>query len=102
MSAQAFQIEYVSPLEDADPANDNVDIHVRIGDGRVYSLLVATPNNIYSCMNNSGEEYFFGVPAVFVKVLDHQHVEQAINALISEDEARWLHVYGTLQEAQGC
>jgi len=75
MSTQAFEIEYVSPLEDADLANDNIDIHVRLHDGRVYSLLVATPSNIYSCMDNSREEYFFGVPPVFVRELDQQHVE---------------------------
>ena len=86
-------------FKDADPDNDNIDIHVRLLDGRVYSLLVATPNNIYSCMNNSREEYFFGVPPVFVRVLDHEHVEEAIGALLSEDDGRWLHVYGTLQEA---
>jgi hypothetical protein len=101
MSAQPFEIEYVSPLEDADPANGNIDLRVRLPDGRVYSLLVATPNSIYSCMNNSREEYFFGVPPVFVRVLDQKHVEEAISALLSEYDGRWLHIYGTLQEAPG-
>ena len=97
MSAQVFELEYVSPLENADPANDNIDVHVRLPDGRVYSLLIATPNNIYFCMDNSGEEYFFGVPPVFVRVLDKQHVEEAIRALLSEYDGKWLHLYGTLQ-----
>jgi hypothetical protein len=99
MSAQPFEISYVSPLEDADPTNDNIDIHLRLRDGRVYSLLVATPNNIYSCMNNNREEYFFGVPPVFVRVLDHKHVEEAISALLTEYDGKWLQVYGTLQES---
>ena len=99
MSIEPFEIEYVSPLEDADPVNDNIDVHLRLRDGRVYSLLVATPNNIYSYMNNSREEYFFGVPPVFVRVLDRKHVEEAISALMSENDGRWLNIYGTLQEA---
>jgi hypothetical protein len=101
MSAQTFEIEYVSPLEDADPANDNIDIHVRLRDGRVYGLLVATPNSVYTCMDHNREEYFFGVPPVFVRMLDQKHVEDAIRALLSEDDGRWLHIYGTLQEAPG-
>jgi hypothetical protein len=101
MSAQPFQIEYVSLLEDADPANDNIDIHLRMDDGRVYSLLLATPNNIYACMDNSREDYFFGVPPIFVRVLDRKHIEEAINALLSEDDGRWLSIYGTLQVGLG-
>lgn len=84
MTVQPYQIDHVSPLEDADPANDNIDIHLRMYDGRVYSLLVATPNNIYVCIDNSREEYFFGVPPIFVRVLDKKHVEEAISPLISE------------------
>jgi hypothetical protein len=97
MSAELLEIEYVSPLDDVDPENDNIDVHVRLDDGRVYSFLIATPNNIYSCMNNDGNEYFFGTPPVFVRVLDQKHVEEALRALLSEYDGRWLHTYGTLQ-----
>jgi hypothetical protein len=97
MSAELLEIEYVSPLNDVDPENDNIDVQVRLFDGRVYSFLIATPNNIYSWMNNDGNEYFFGTPPVFVKVLDQKHVEQALRALLSEYEGRWLNTYGTLQ-----
>jgi hypothetical protein len=99
VSAQLFEIEFVSPLEDEDPTNGNVDVHLRLPDGRAYSLLVATPNNIYSCMDNSREEYFFGVPPVFVRVLDREHIEAAIRALLSEDKGKWLGVYGVLQQS---
>jgi hypothetical protein len=42
MSAALLEIEYVSPLDDVDPENDNIDVHVRLDDGRVYSFLLAT------------------------------------------------------------
>jgi hypothetical protein len=99
MRAFTFEIVYVSPIEEVDPANDNIDVHVRLQDGRIYSLLVATPSSIYSYMENNREEHFFGVPPVFVRLLDRQHVEEAISALLSEDDGRWLYIYGTLQEA---
>jgi hypothetical protein len=99
MSIQLFDIEYVSSLSDVDPENDNLDVHVRLSDGRVYSFLIATPNNIYKCMTNDGNEYFFGTPPVFVRVLDRMHVETALRALLSEYDGRWLETYGTLQIA---
>lgn len=49
-------------------------------------------------MNNEGNEYFFGVPPVFVKVLDQQHVQEAFAALLAERDGRWLDTYGTLLE----
>jgi hypothetical protein len=99
MSIQLFDIEYVSSLSDVDPENDNLDVHVRLSDGRVYSFLIATPNNIYKCMTNDGNEYFFGTPPVFVRVLDRMHVETALRAPLSEYDGRWLETYGTLQIA---
>ena len=48
-------------------------------------------------MDNAAEEYFFGIPPVFVRVLDEQHVEGAISALLSEYDGKWLDIYGTLQ-----
>jgi uncharacterized membrane protein YpjA len=91
------RIEYLSSWDDIDPESDNVDVHIYLDDGSVYSLLVATPKNIYWCMENEGIDYFFGTPPVFVARLDKAHVERAIEALISTDDGRWLHTYGVLQ-----
>jgi hypothetical protein len=90
-------IKFVSPLEEADPENDNVDVHINLDDGRTYSLVVATPNNIYWCMDNEGVDYFFGVPPVFVRRLTVENVERALRALVDADGGRWLKVYATLQ-----
>jgi hypothetical protein len=97
MSLQIFDVRYVSPLSDIEPENDNIDVHVHLSDGRVYSFLVATPNNIYKCMDNEGIEYFFGIPPLFVKVLDRPHIEEVVRALLSENNGKWLAVYGVLQ-----
>ena len=90
-----MRIEYVSPEEEVNPEDDNVDIHVRLDDGRVYSVLVATPNNIYSCMENESIDYFFGVPPLFVKRLTRDNVERAVRALMCDPDS--LSVYATLQ-----
>jgi hypothetical protein len=91
------EIQYLSSIEDVDQENDNIDVSIQLQDGRQYGLVVATPNNIFECMANDGNDYFFGTPILFVKVLDRTHIEKAIHALLSEDEGRWLSVYGVLQ-----
>jgi hypothetical protein len=78
--------------------NDNVDVLVHLDDGRAYSFVVATPNNIFWCMENEGTDYFFGIPPVFVARLTRENIERAMQALVEEDNGRWLEVYGSLQE----
>lgn len=92
------KIEYVSPLGEAHPMNDNVDVLVHLMDGRVYSVVVATPNNIFWCMENEETDYYFGVPPVFVASLSPENIERALQALVSENDGQWLSVYGTLQQ----
>jgi hypothetical protein len=73
-------------------------VHVYLDDGRVYSFLVATPNNIFWCMENDGTDYFFGFPPpVFVNRVTSENVERALRALLSENKEKWLAVYGVLQ-----
>lgn len=95
------RIEYPSPIEATDPENDNIDVHVYLDDGRVYSFLVATPNNIFWCMENEGIDYFFGFPPpVFVNRLTRDNVERALHALLSEDKKKRLELYGVLQTSE--
>jgi hypothetical protein len=93
---KAAEIKFVSPVEDFDPENDNVDVHVRLDDGRLFSFVVATPNNIFFSMATEGIDYYFGVPPLFVRLLTRECVEKAIDAILTEDNGRWLDVYGTL------
>jgi hypothetical protein len=56
-----------------------------------------TPNNVFWCMENEGVDYYFGTPTVFVRLLNKDCIEKAIEALVTEDNGRWLGVYGTQQ-----
>jgi len=96
---KATDIKFVSPLDDLNPENDSIDVHVRLDDGRLFSFDVATPNNIFFSMANEGIDYYFGVPTVFVRLLNKECVEKAIQAILTEDGGRWLDVYGTLQSS---
>jgi len=95
-----MKIKYLTPPEEVNSENDNIDIHVHLDDGRVYSFVVATPNNIFWCMANEGIDYYFGTPPLFVRLLNRECVEKAIQAILEEDGGRWLEVYGTLQQSE--
>jgi hypothetical protein len=96
-TVKILQVTYPSPIEESNPENDNIDVHVELDNGRVYSFLVATPNNIFWCMENEGNDYFFGwPPPIFVKLLTPDNIERALHALLSEDK-KWLELYGVLQ-----
>jgi hypothetical protein len=72
-------ITYPSPLEESDAKNDDVDVHVQLDDGSVYSFLVATPDNIRWCMEQEGIDYFFSYPPlVFVHRLTAENIEREL------------------------
>jgi hypothetical protein len=100
VSAQAVEIKFVSLIDELNPENDNADVHVLLGDGRTYSFLVATPNNIFWCMDNEKVDYYFGTPPLFVRLLNRECIEKAIDAILTEDAGRWLDVYGSLQVSE--
>lgn len=91
------EIRYVSPMEENNPEDDNIDVHVELEDGRIYSLVVSTPNNIYWCMENEGIDYSFGFPPpVFVRLITPDNIERALHILFSERTELWS-LYGVLQ-----
>lgn len=89
-----FEIEFRESLDDLDPEDDNCDVWVRLDDGRAYSITVATPKNIYWCMDNEGIDFFIGCPPLLVRRLDRDNIERAIRTLV--DDVDFLPVYGVL------
>jgi hypothetical protein len=94
-TVKIIAINYLSDLADCNPDNDNIDVHVVLDDGREFTFTVATPNNIYWCMENDGIDYFFGNPMLFVKNLTKQIIESAMRSIVTEENGKWLSVYGS-------
>src|SRR5580704_11141725 len=90
-----MQLEFVGPIAEINPDNDNVDVFLHLDDGRTFAFLVATPNNIYWCMENESVDYFFGEPPVLVQRITQESVERALNSLVESGEDT-LNRYGTL------
>lgn len=93
-SAKIKSIKYLCELSDVNPEHDNIDVHVILDDGREFTFVVATPNNVFWCMENEGIDYFFGEPMLFVKCLTAENIEKTIKAIVEEGNGRWLKVYG--------
>jgi hypothetical protein len=91
-------IHYLGGLSEVNTENGNLDVHVELEDGRVFSIVVATPNNITWCMDNEGIDYYFGTPVVFVRLLRRDYIDSALEAIILENNGMWLELYGSLQE----
>jgi len=71
---------------------------LKLSDGTVYSFVVATPNNVFRCMENEGTDYFFGYPPpLFVSRLNEDNIKRAFLALLSERSEHWLNLYGVKQ-----
>ena len=94
-TASIVAINYLSDLAECNPENDNLDVHAVLDDGREFTFTVATPNNIFWCMENEGTDYFFGEPVVFVKNLTKENIAKAIERIVAEDGGKWLTVYGS-------
>ena len=88
-----MRINFLSAVNEIDPDNDNVDVEVILDDGREFTFVVATPNNIYWCMDNEGIDYFFGTPLLFVRRITMGSIENAVEALVKEP--KWLEIYGS-------
>ncbi len=87
-------INYLSDWAEVNALNDNIDVSVVLDDERQYTFVVATPNNVFWCMENEGQDYFFGTPMLFVKSLTVENIERAVTAIVTEDHGRWLEIYG--------
>jgi len=87
-------VEYLSDISEINPENDNLDVRIVLEDGQEFTFVVATPNNVFWCMDNEDIDYFFGAPMLFVKNLTPDNIERAVKAIVTTDEGKWLKIYG--------
>ena len=89
-----FNVFFPTPLaEIKDPSNDNIDVCIRTGDGRDYTLVFITPDNLKSLMESNNKMY---IHPDFKFIVVKQITEKAIYAAITEivKSAELLQQYG--------
>ena len=87
-------ITFLSDLKDVkDIFDDNMDVSVKLENGRNYVLVVGTPKNLLRLMENEKSDFLSpGDPIVIVKKMTKEVIEQAIKAY-AEDDAYCLKFY---------
>ena len=88
------RIEFFSDLEDVkDIYDDNLDVSVDLENGQNYVVVVGTPKNLLTLMENEKSNFLSpGDPIVIVKKITKEVIEEAIQAY-AEDNAHWLKFY---------
>ena len=90
-----YDIIYPTSLEQIDPVNDNIDILVQTENGKQYTFVVATPDNLKYLMNKDKISFLKpGLPFLFVEKLTHTNIDDVVQSLLEEDE-QLIRIYGT-------
>lgn len=90
-----YDIIYPTSLEQIDPDNDNIDILVQTENGKQYTFVVATPDNLKYLMYKDEISFLKpGLPFLFVEKLTHTNIQNVIKSLLEEDE-QLIRIYGT-------
>ena len=87
-------IDFLSPLEDIeDVFDDNMDVSVDLENGQNYVVVVGTPKNLLTLMENEKSDFLSpGDPIIIVKKMTKEVIEEAIRAY-AEDDAHFLKFY---------
>lgn len=81
-----FEVFFPTPLANIkDPANDNVDVCVKTQDGKCYTLVFVTPDNLKTLMESVGESYIHpDFKFVIVKQISKENIISALNEITKD------------------
>lgn len=69
-------------------------IEVRLKDGRLFSILAATPSWFKEAFAAAGLSFYFGPSILFLREVNSEIARQAVNKMIEQGDA-WLCRYDT-------
>ena len=95
MNYSIFYPTSIDEIEDAN--NDNIDVCVSLSNGKSYTIVFVTPDNLKQQMNENDEQF---IPPDFrfiiVKSICQSDIEAAIRRIVSEPY--YLDFYGSDDE----
>jgi hypothetical protein len=88
------KISFPSPLEyTEDIYDDNLDVFVELEDGSEFTVIVGTPKNLLTLMNQHEMDFLEpGCPFIIVRKLTMEVIKKAIHAHTQYD-AYWLKLH---------
>ena len=94
-----YDVYFPSNLKNIDVNNDNVDVCIRFKDGREYSIVVITPENLSELMKKSCRPYILpDFKFLVAQTITKENIHQLISTII--EDKYLLEFYGsdTLEE----
>ena len=88
-----YTLFFPTPLAQTNPVDDNLDVCLSLEDGRNYTFVVATPENLKTQMRKEGLCYLpAGCPILIVERITRENIQALIESML-EDPAM-LGLYG--------
>ena len=89
-----YTITYPTELSALNPEADNTDVCIRLHDGREFTIVVATPDNLKNMIAREGTGYLSpGMPLLFVERLDNTNIRNLVQELVQDEVL--LQLYGS-------
>ena len=89
-----YFISITTPLEELNAENDNIDVCVTMKDGRTYTFVVCTPDNLKDLMKKDGVPYLKPCcPMLVAEKLTKEVIERLVDELIEAGDP-FLRTYG--------
>lgn len=82
-----YTLFFPTPWDAVNPENDNIDVCLTFSDGRSFTFVVATPENLKFLMKQEGKPYLSpGAPMLIAEKLTPEAVTGLLRELV-QDEA---------------
>lgn len=90
-----YDIIFPTSLDRIDPDNDNMDVIVKTENGKQYTFVVATPDNLKYLMHKDKMSFLKpNLPFLFVEKLTDTNIRNVVESLLKEDE-QLIRIYGS-------
>jgi hypothetical protein len=89
------KISFLIPLKNIENIyDDNIDVFVELENGRSYTVIVGTYQNVLSLLNQENSNFLHpGEPMIMVRKLTLEVIEEAIEAYAKHRDAYWLKLH---------
>ena len=89
----------MSPYENVDIVNDNIDVKIVLSSNIVYSVTLFTLSNIQYLLGKSDLPYFRAEDMVIIKDLTHYTINETIKSIIEEELIdSYMSMTGTVEQ----
>ena len=88
-----YKLYFPTDFEYINSTNDNIDVCIELPDGKQYTVVVATPQNVQEMMKSGGNPYLEpSTPFLFVEELTDYNIRLLVDRLIQDSVL--LRTYG--------